>query len=91
MIHATFSDFRRRLAHYMDLAEQDRDIVFVTRQGAEPAILIAQSEYESMRETLYLLSNPINAERLNRSIAAADAGDGMEVEWDQEAGTYKPV
>lgn len=91
MIHATFSEFRRRLAHYMDRAEQDRDIVFITRQGAEPAVLIAQSEYESMRETLYLLSNPENAGRLAEAVAEADAGGGIEVEWDEAAGAYKPV
>jgi PHD/YefM family antitoxin component YafN of YafNO toxin-antitoxin module len=39
MIHAT-SDFR--LAHHMDRAEQDRDIVLITRQGSEPAAGLAR-------------------------------------------------
>ena len=32
-------------------------------------------EYNSWKETLYLLSNPANAEHLQRSIAEAQAGD----------------
>jgi len=92
MIHASFTEFRRRLAHYMDRAEQDRDVVLITRQGAEPAVLIAQSEYEGMLETLHLLSSPANAERLKRAIADADAGRNMiEVAWDEQEQMFKPV
>lgn len=83
MIVASFTEFRRRLAHYMDRADQDRDVVLVTRQGAEPAVLIAQRDYESMLETLYLRRSPANAKRLDESIAEFEAGRGFEVDLDK--------
>lgn len=90
MIHVSFTEFRKRLAHFMDRANDDRDAILVTRQGSEPAVLLAQREYESMTETLHLLSSPANAARLNESIADANAGRNMiEVEWDEQAQTYK--
>jgi antitoxin YefM len=92
MIHANFTDFRKRLAHYMDRVNDDRDAVLITRQGSEPAVLLAQSEYDSMVETLHLLSSPANAKMLYDAIADANAGRNMiEVEWDEQAQVYKPI
>lgn len=92
MIHVSFSELRRRLAHFMDRAVDDRAPVLVTRQGHEPVVLLAQSEYEGMMETLYLRSSPENARRLDESIADANAGRNMiEVEWDEQAQTYKSL
>ena len=50
----------------------------MTRQGHEPVVLMTLAELEGLRETLHILSSPANAERLNRSIAALDAGKGVE-------------
>lgn len=92
MIHVSYTDLRKRLAHYMDRANDDRDAILITRQGSEPVVMLAQSEYESMLGTLYLMSNPANAERLARSIAQADAGEGLiEAVWDTDAKTYKSL
>ena len=78
MIHATFTDLRRRLAHFMDRAVHDRDAILVTRQGSEPVVMLAQSEYEGMMETLHLRSSPANTARLDASIAEAEAGQLIE-------------
>lgn len=90
MIHASFTELRKRLAHFMDRAIQDRDMVLITRQGSEPAVLIALSEYESMMETLHLRRSPANAARLDEAIAEAEAGKGIEVVWDEKTQAYKP-
>lgn len=89
MIHVSFSELRKRLAHFMDRATQDHDFVLVTRQGAEPCVLLAQSEYESMTETLHLMSSPANAQRLNEAIADAEADRGVEMVWDEQAEAFK--
>jgi antitoxin YefM len=57
---------------------------------AEPAIIVTESggqvvflpldEYNSWKETLYLLSNPANADRLRESLAEARAGNVQERE-----------
>jgi antitoxin YefM len=88
MIHASFSELRRRLAHFMDRAVKDRDMVVITRQGSEPAVLIALSEYEGMVETLHLRRSPENARILDESIAQAEAGDVIEVVWDENLGRF---
>jgi antitoxin YefM len=43
-------------------------------------VFLPLDEYHSWKETLYLLSNPANAEHLRRSIAEAEAGKVMERE-----------
>ena len=89
MIHASFSELRKRLSHYMDRAVDDRAPVLVTRQGHEPVVMLAQSEYEGMLETLHLRSSPENARRLDDSIAALERDEGFEVVWDEETQAYK--
>lgn len=74
MIHVSYTDLRNNLAAYMDRANDDRSPIMVTRQGSEPVILLAASEYAGMMETMHLLSSPRNAARLLESIAQADAG-----------------
>jgi antitoxin YefM len=90
MIHVSFSDLRKRLAHFMDRAVDDRAPVLVTRQGHEPVVMMAQSEYDSITETLHLLSSPANARELEKAIAEMDRGEGIEVEWDEAAGMFRP-
>jgi antitoxin YefM len=50
----------------------------VTRRNGESVVMLSLTEYESLEETLHLLSSPANAERLLRSIAQADAGQLVE-------------
>lgn len=78
MIHVSYTDLRKNLASYMDRANDDRAPILVTRQGKEPVVMIAASEFAGWVETAHLLSNPRNAERLLASIADADAGKFVE-------------
>jgi antitoxin YefM len=78
MIHVNFTDLRNRLAHWYDRANNDRAPILVTRQGHDPVVLLAQAEYDSMVETLYLKSSPRNAARIDASIAELNAGKGIE-------------
>lgn len=90
MIHVSYTDLRKRLAHYMDRTVDDRAPVLVTRQGHDPVVMMAQSDYDSMVETLQLKRSPADAARLDEAIAALDRGEGIEVIWDDEAKTYRP-
>jgi antitoxin YefM len=78
MIHVSYSDLRSNLAAYMDKANDDRDPIFITRQGKEPVVMIAASEFEGWMETVHLLRSPAQAKRLLDSIADADAGKFIE-------------
>ena len=52
-----------------DYVEVHREEAIITRAGHEPAVVLPLSEYESLRETMYLMSSPANARRLMDLIA----------------------
>ncbi|HSS50240.1 MAG TPA: type II toxin-antitoxin system prevent-host-death family antitoxin [Thermoanaerobaculia bacterium] len=60
------------------VADAESTIV-VTESGAR-VVLVPFDEYNSWKETHYLLSNPANADHLRRSIAEAQAGKAQERE-----------
>jgi antitoxin YefM len=76
----SYTDFRQRLAKYMDEVWNSRAPLRVTRQNARPVVVLAEDEYEGMVETLHLLRSPANAERLLRSIKSAETGQLTEHE-----------
>jgi antitoxin YefM len=80
MVHVNFTEFRQKLASYMDDVCDSRAPVVVTRQKGRSVVVISEEEYDSLQETLHLLSSPRNAERLLRSIAQLDAGEGVELD-----------
>ena len=82
MGHVSLSDFRANLASHLDKLEQDRDHLVVSRQGHEPVVVLPLKDWQGMEETLYLLSNPNNAQFLKDSIAELNAGQEIEVEPD---------
>lgn len=52
-----------------------RDAVIIEREGSENVALIAADELSSMKETLYLLSSPENANRLFAALEEAESGN----------------
>ncbi len=78
MIHVTYTDLRSKLAYYLDRALNDKAPILITRQKSEPVVMMAQSEYEGMLETMHLNSSPRNAARLDEAIARLNAGEGVE-------------
>lgn len=74
----SYSDLRSRLKEIMDRVVGDRTHVIVTRQKAEPVVMVALSEWNAMAETMHLLSSPANAAELRQSIRDLDEGKGVE-------------
>jgi antitoxin YefM len=74
----TYSEARANLKGVMDRVVDDHTQVVVTRQKAQPVVMVSLAEWNAMEETMHLLSTPANAERLRGSIAALDAGKGRE-------------
>ena len=74
----SFTDARANLKAVMDKVVADRAPVAITRQRGEGVVLISQSEWEAIEETLYLLSSPANAKHLLDGIRELDAGQGEE-------------
>ena len=75
MPHVTYTDLRQNLARHLDAAVSSRAPILVTRQGGKGnVVILSEEEFEGWQETVHLLSNPANAQRLLRSIQSADAG-----------------
>jgi antitoxin YefM len=76
----TYSETRANLKAIMDRAVNDHTPIAITRQRGKPVVMVDLDDWNSLHETLYLLSSPANAKRLNDSIANADAGNLIEVD-----------
>lgn len=70
----TYTAARQQLAQTMNEVCENHTPVIITRQRAEAVVMMSLSDYNSIQETAYLLSNPANAERLRASVADAEAG-----------------
>ena len=74
----SYSEAREKLKAMIDKVVADRAPIAITRQRGEGAVLVSESEWASIEETLYLLRSPKNADRLLDAVRALDAGEGEE-------------
>lgn len=74
----TYSQSRARYAETLNAVTDDREEVVITRAGHEPVVIVALDDYESLKETAYLLKSPENARRLLASIDRLERGAGSE-------------
>lgn len=72
----SYTRARNNLAREMERVVDDHDVTIITRSNRPSAVLMSLEDYESWRETDYLLSSPANAERLLRSIRQLDCDKG---------------
>ncbi|MGQ0558669.1 MAG: type II toxin-antitoxin system Phd/YefM family antitoxin [Sphingosinicella sp.] len=76
----SYSRARENLKAVIDRVVEDRTPIAITRQRGEGAVLVSESDWASIEETLYLLRSPANARELLASIEQLDAGKGVERE-----------
>ena len=72
----TYSESRARYAETLNAVVDDREEVVITRAGHEPVVIVCLDDYESLKESAYLLRNPENARRLLASIERLESGTG---------------
>ena len=69
-----YTEARNGLSALMRQAEEDRDVIAITRNGHSSVVMLLQDEYDSLMETLHLLSTPANSERLKTGLEDYEAG-----------------
>jgi antitoxin YefM len=69
-----FSEFRTHLKANLDSVSEDNEIVIINRQKDNNVVLISLKEYNSLQETLHLLSSAKNRERLFLAIDRDNLG-----------------
>ncbi len=74
----SISETRANLKSVLDRVVADKAPVAITRQKGESVVMISQSEWDSIEETLYLLQSPANAKRLLEAVRGLEAGQGEE-------------
>ena len=74
MIAANFTEFRTQLKKYLDSVEDDNEILIIKRATGKGTVLISLDEYNSIMETMHLLSSKANADRLYKSIQQMKEG-----------------
>lgn len=75
----SYSDLRKNLAAMIDAVTDDHEPLVITRDKGRPAaVLMSIEDFASYEETRYLLRNPVNAERLLKSVEALESGGGVE-------------
>jgi len=78
MIAANYSEFRKELKDYLDSVELNNETLIIKRGSGKGAVLISLEEYNSIMETLHLLSSKKNAQRLYESIEQMQSGKTVE-------------
>jgi antitoxin YefM len=78
MIAANYSEFRTCLKKFLDEVEDNKETLIIKRGSGNGAVLISLDEYNSIMETVHLLSSKSNADRLYESIKQIKEGQGFE-------------
>lgn len=73
----SYSESRAKYAEVLNAVTDDREEVVITRAGHEPVVIVSLEDYESLKETAYLLRSPANAHRLLASIEELESGGGV--------------
>lgn len=76
----SYTESRARYAEVLDSVVNDREEVVITRAGHDPVVILSLADYESLRETAYLMRSPANARRLLDAMERLESGRGQQHE-----------
>jgi len=71
----TVSDFRNNIKEYMDAVWENSEEIIIAGPKGKSVVVISLEEYESMKETDYLLASPANAARLRAAEESIQKGE----------------
>ena len=73
---ANYSDLRQNLKTYIDSVIEDSDTVIINRGGGAGVVLMSLDEYNSIKETEYLMKSPENEKRIKAAEQEIRDGKG---------------
>jgi antitoxin YefM len=74
MIAANYTEFRVDLKKFLDKVEDDNETLIIKRGTGKGTVVISLNEYNSIMETLHLLSSKANSDRLYEAIQQIKEG-----------------
>ena len=75
MIAANYTEFRTKLKNFLDAVETNNETLIIKRGSGKGTVMISLDEYNSIMETVHLLSSKTNADRLYESIRQMKEGN----------------
>lgn len=78
----SYSVLRKNLKHYLQQVNDDATTLLVTNRDSadDTAVLMSKRDYDSMIETLRIMSNPTLMEKIRRGQAQIAAGKAKQHE-----------
>lgn len=74
----SYSDFRQNLKSYMKKVNNNSDAVIVTAENPEENVVVmSQRDYDSMQETMHIMSNKCLMDKIRRGDKQFDDGRGI--------------
>jgi len=80
MIAANYSELRKNLKDYLDKVEENNETLIIKRGSGKGSVMVSLEEYNSIMETVHLLSSRKNAERLFESVTQIEKGNVIKKE-----------
>ena len=72
----SYTESRARYAEVLDGVVNDREEVVITRAGHPSVVIVSLDDFESLKETAYLMRSPANARRLLDAMERLEGGGG---------------
>ncbi len=69
-----YSEFRNHLIQNLNAVNEDKEVVVVSRAHGKNVVVMDMDEYNSILETLYLVSSKANRNRLEEAIEEMNKG-----------------
>ena len=73
----SYSEARNSLKSVLDTVSDDADVTVISRRDGTDAVVMSFDHYQSIMETMHLLSTPANAAHLAKSVAQHKAGKAV--------------
>jgi antitoxin YefM len=72
-----YTEFRSNLAESLNMVNENSEIMIVSRSKGKNVVVMSLEEYNSIHETLHLVSSKINQKRLDEAIAEMRSGKSI--------------
>jgi len=80
MISKTYTETREKLSDIIEKVCEDHELFIITKRRDKAVVMISLEDYESLKETSYLLRSPRNARKLLESIKELEEGKEIQKE-----------
>jgi antitoxin YefM len=78
--HISFQECSTQFPQVFDRVLKNHEVISVCKDAEQEIVLLDAKEYNSLMETLYLLSNPANADRLREGMQQHQQGLVKEID-----------